>query len=160
MRAPRNRGESAAVDAENEQRQALRLLLQQTHDVTRHFKRYESDHFQLHLHEESDGILAEPALEALERAHQEVGRALGYRPRSKVRIEIAPDVRSFTAITTFTLRDIEETGAIGLCKFNKVMIISPRVMAHGLPLARFPRPRVHPPGHRQSDPEQGSHLAA
>ncbi len=120
-----------AVDAENEQRQALRLLLQQTHDVTRHFKRYESDHFLLHLHEESDGILAEPALEALERAHQEVGRALGYRPRSKVRIEIAPDVRSFTAITTFTLRDIEETGAIGLCKFNKVMTISPRVMAHG-----------------------------
>ncbi len=120
-----------AIDAENEQRQALRLLLQQTHDVTRQFKRYESDHFVLHLHEESDGILAEPALAALEQAHREVERALGHRPRDKVRIEIAPDVRSFTAITTFTQRDIEETGAIGLCKFNKVMIISPRVMAHG-----------------------------
>ena len=120
-----------AIDAEDDQRQALRLLLQQTHDVTRRFKRYESQHFLLHLHEESDGILAEPALEALERAHQEVGQALGYWPRSKVRIEIAPDAQSFTAITTFTLRDIEETGAIGLCKFNKVMVISPRVMAHG-----------------------------
>ena len=120
-----------AVDAEDEQRQALRLLLQQTHDVTRHFRRYESDHFLLHLHEESDGILAEPALAALEQAYEEVGRALGHRPRSRVRIEIAPDVQSFTAITTFSLRDIEETGAIGLCKFNKVMIISPRVMAHG-----------------------------
>ena len=120
-----------AIDAEADQRQGLRLLLQQTHDVVRDFKRYESDHFLIHLREESDGILAEPALEALEQAHQEVGRALGYWPRSKVRIEIAPDVQSFTAITTFTLRDIEETGAIGLCKFNKVMIISPRVMAHG-----------------------------
>ncbi len=120
-----------AIHAEDDRRQGLRLLLQQTHDVVRHFKRYESDHFLIHLHEESDGILAEPALEALERAHREVGRALGYRPRSKVRIEIAPDVQSFTAITTFTLRDIEETGAIGLCKFNKVMVISPRVMAHG-----------------------------
>ena len=120
-----------AIDAEADQRQGLRLLLQQTHDVVRDFKRYESDHFLIQLREESDGILAEPALEALEQAHQEVGRALGYWPRSKVRIEIAPDVQSFTAITTFTLRDIEETGAIGLCKFNKVMIISPRVMAHG-----------------------------
>ncbi len=120
-----------AVEAEDEQRQALRLLLQQTHDVTGQFKRYESDHFVLHLHEESDGILAEPALAALEQAHQEVGRALGYWPRRKARIEIAPDSRSFMAITTFTLRDIEETGAIGLCKFNKVMIISPRVMARG-----------------------------
>ena len=120
-----------AIDAEDDQRQALRLLLQRTHDVTRHFKRYESRHFLLHLHEENDGILAEPALEALEQAHREVERALGYRPRSKVRVEIAPDVQSFNAITTLTLRDIEETGAIGLCKFNKVMIISPRVMAHG-----------------------------
>ncbi len=120
-----------AIDAGDERRQALRLLLQQTRDVTRHFRRYESDHFLLHLHEEDDAILAEPALAALERAREEVGRALGYRPRGKVRVEIAPDVQSFTAITTFTLRDIEETGAIGLCKFNKVMILSPRVMAHG-----------------------------
>ncbi len=120
-----------AIHAEDEQRQGLRLLLQQTHDVVRRFERHESDHFLIHLHEERDGILAEPALAALERAHQEVGRALGYWPRSKVRIEIAPDVQSFTAITTFTRRDIEETGAIGLCKFNKVMVISPRVMAHG-----------------------------
>lgn len=120
-----------AIEAENDQRQALRLLLQQTHDVTRHFKRYESEHFVILLHEESDGILAEPALAALEQAHEEVGRALGYWPRGKARIEIAPDAASFTAITTFTRRDIEETGAIGLCKFNKVMIISPRVMAHG-----------------------------
>ncbi len=120
-----------AIDGENDQRQGLRLLLQQTHDVIRNFKRYESDHFVIHLHEESDGILAAPALKALEQAHQEVGRALGYWPRSKVRVEIGSDVQSFGAITTFTLRDIEQTGAIGLCKFNKVMIISPRIMAHG-----------------------------
>ena len=121
-----------AIDGENDQRQGLRLLLQaDPTDVIRNFKRYESDHFLIHLHEESDGILAAPALEALEQAHQEVGRALGYWPRSKVRVEIGSDVQSFGAITTFTLRDIEQTGAIGLCKFNKVMIISPRVMAHG-----------------------------
>lgn len=120
-----------AIHAEDDQRQALRLLLQQTRDVTRNLKRYESQHFVLLLHEESDGILAEPALEALEQAHQEVGRTLGYWPRDKVRVEIAPDSQSFHAITTLTRRDIEEAGAIGLCKFNKLMLISPRVLAHG-----------------------------
>lgn len=123
--------EALEIDPNSEQRHALNLLLQQTHDNTKEFKRYESDHFVLHLDEARDGILAKPALEALEKAHDEVARELGYRPRSKVRVEIAPDVVAFNAISTLSLRDIEETGAIGLCKFNKVMIISPRVLAHG-----------------------------
>ena len=120
-----------AIEADNEQRHALNLLLQQTRDTTKHFKRFESEHFILYLDERRDGILAGPALTALEQAHTEVGRELGYWPRSKVRVEIAPDVAAFNAISTLSLRDIEETGAIGLCKFNKVMIISPRVLAHG-----------------------------
>ena len=119
------------VEAEDDRRQGLRLLLQQTRDATRGFRRFESEHFVLYLHDARDGILAEPALAALEKAQQEVGRELGYRPRSRVRVEIAPDVRSFNAISTLSLRDIEETGAVGLCKFNKVMIISPRVLARG-----------------------------
>ena len=119
------------VEAEDDQRQALRLLLQRTRDATRRFRRFESEHFLLYLHDERDGILAEPALAALEKAQQEVEREMGYRPRSRVRVEVAPDVRSFNAISTLSLRDIEETGAVGLCKFNKVMIISPRVLARG-----------------------------
>lgn len=124
-------GKALAIDSNSEQRHALNLLLQQTHDTTRDFKRFESDHFVLYLDEPRDGLLTKPALAALEKAHEEVGRELGYWPRSKVRIEIAPDVSAFNAISTLSLRDIEETGAIGLCKFNKVMIISPRVLAHG-----------------------------
>lgn len=120
-----------AIESNNEQRHALNLLLQQTQDTTKDFKRFESEHFTLYLDEVRDGILAGPALEALEKAHTQVGRELGYWPRSKIRVEIAPDVAAFNAISTLSLRDIEETGAIGLCKFNKVMIISPRVLAHG-----------------------------
>jgi len=120
-----------AIDSDSERRHALNLLLQQTQDTTKHFKRFESDHFFLYLDDPQDGILADSALKALEKAYDEVGRELGYWPRSKVRVEIAPDVGAFNAISTLSLRDIEETGAIGLCKFNKVMIISPRVLAHG-----------------------------
>ncbi|MFQ5904163.1 MAG: tetratricopeptide repeat protein [Candidatus Binatia bacterium] len=60
-----------------------------------------------------------------------MGNELGFFPQAKVRIEIAPDVPSFNAISTLSLRDIEETGAVGICKFNKIMTISPRVLMHG-----------------------------
>src|SRR5689334_8479154 len=52
-------------------------------------------------------------------------------PTEKVRVEIAPDSLSFNGISTLSRRDIEETGAVGICKFNKVMIISPRVLLQG-----------------------------
>jgi tetratricopeptide (TPR) repeat protein len=46
-------------------------------------------------------------------------------------VEVAPDAPSFNAISTLSLRDIEETGAVGICKFNKLMIISPRALSLG-----------------------------
>ena len=58
-------------------------------------------------------------------------RSSAIYPKEKVRVEIAPDATSFNAISTLSLRDIEETGAVGICKFNKLMIISPRALSFG-----------------------------
>lgn len=123
--------QALAVDSANERRQALRLLTQQTQDTVKKLKRFESDHFILHLDEEKDGILVPHALDTLEKSYQAIGRTLGYFPQAKVRVEIAPDAASFNAISTLSLRDIEETGAVGICKFNKIMIISPRALIQG-----------------------------
>jgi tetratricopeptide (TPR) repeat protein len=75
--------------------------------------------------------LAPYAIETLEKSYQAIGAELGYYPKEKVRVEIAPDASSFNAISTLSLRDIEETGAVGICKFNKLMIISPRALSFG-----------------------------
>ncbi|HXG53300.1 MAG TPA: tetratricopeptide repeat protein [candidate division Zixibacteria bacterium] len=120
-----------ALDSKNERRQAMRLFAQQTHDVVRSLKRYESEHFIVYLDERRDGILAPYALDALEKSYRSIGAELGYFPRDKVRVEIAPDAAAFNAISTLSLRDIEQTGAVGICKFNKLMIISPRALAFG-----------------------------
>ena len=58
-----------------------------------------------------------------------VGQALAISKRG--RVEIAPDAVVFNAISTLSRRDIEETGAVGICKFNKIMTISPRVLLQG-----------------------------
>jgi len=120
-----------AIDSKDPHRQAMKLLSQLTQDVVKTLKRFESAHFVLYLDEKRDGILASYALETLEKSYQAVGAELGYYPKEKVRIEIAPDAGSFNAISTLSLRDIEETGAVGICKFNKLMIISPRALSHG-----------------------------
>lgn len=120
-----------AIESASEERQSMRLLAQQTRDTVGKLKRFESEHFILFLNEEEDGILVLWLLEGLEKSYQAIGEELGFYPQEKVRVEIAPDVASFNAISTLSLRDIEETGAVGICKFNKVMAISPRTLRHG-----------------------------
>jgi tetratricopeptide (TPR) repeat protein len=120
-----------AVESTNQRRQALKLFTQLTVDVHKNLRRHESAHFVLFLDDKRDGILAAHALDTLEKTYQAVGAELGYFPKEKVRVEIAPDAPSFNAISTLSLRDIEETGAVGICKFNKLMIISPRALSFG-----------------------------
>jgi tetratricopeptide (TPR) repeat protein len=120
-----------AIDPKNERRQALRLFAQKTLDVSKLLKRFESAHFIVYLDEQRDGILAPYALDVLEKTYEHIGAELGYHPKEKVRVEIAPDAATFNAISTLSLRDIEQTGAVGICKFNKLMIISPRALSLG-----------------------------
>ena len=100
-------------------------------DVHKSLKRHESAHFVLFVDDKRDGILVPHALDALEKTYEAIGAELGYFPKEKVRVEVAPDATSFNAISTLSLRDIEETGAVGICKFNKLMIISPRALSFG-----------------------------
>ncbi|HEY1371011.1 MAG TPA: tetratricopeptide repeat protein [Candidatus Binatia bacterium] len=123
--------QALAGDSANERRQALRIRTQRSRDIVGKMKRYESEHFLLYLDEAKDGLLAPYALDTLEKSYRILGQTLGYMPAEKVRVEIAPDSLSFNGISTLSRRDIEETGAVGICKFNKVMIISPRVLLQG-----------------------------
>ena len=120
-----------AIESTNQRRQALKLHSQLTVDVHKTLRRHESAHFILFVDDKRDGILVPHALDALEKTYEAIGRELGYHPKEKVRVEIAPDATSFNAISTLSLRDIEQTGAVGICKFNKLMIISPRALSLG-----------------------------
>ena len=102
-----------------------------THEATETLTAHESNHFIVYLDEALDGILADYALDTLEKAHSSLAQLLGFKPPSKVRVEILPDKQVFHTVSTLSPRDIEVIGAIGLCKFNKIMIITPRALARG-----------------------------
>lgn len=123
--------EALALPGATDELKELRLFIEQTHEVTRGYATYESPHFALRLDARRDGILASFALEALEATHQVVSRDLGFAQTPKVRVEIVPDSQSFQAVSSLTVRDIEQAGAVGIAKFNKLMLISPRALVHG-----------------------------
>jgi tetratricopeptide (TPR) repeat protein len=120
-------------DAAREQEAARvwKAFAEQTAWAVQGFQSYTSPHFVLQLHEGRDGVLAEYALAALEQAQEFLARDLGYRPTAPVRIEIFPDHERFHAASSLSKRDIEVAGAVGICKFDKVMLLSPRVLLRG-----------------------------
>jgi tetratricopeptide (TPR) repeat protein len=131
LEAARQAAQWREVEPENEYAKGWKAFAEQTAWAVQDFKTYTSPHFILRLQEERDGVLAEYALEALERGYEFLARDLGYQPSAPVRIEIFPDHERFHAASSLSKRDIEVTGAVGICKFDKVMLLSPRVLLRG-----------------------------
>jgi tetratricopeptide (TPR) repeat protein len=121
----------AEAEPANEHAKGWKAFAEQSAWAVQDFKTYTSAHFILRLQAERDEVLAEYALDALEKAYEFLGRDLGYRPSRPVRIEIFPDHERFHAASSLSKRDIEVAGAVGICKFDKVMLLSPRVLLRG-----------------------------
>ncbi|MFH1489799.1 MAG: tetratricopeptide repeat protein [Pseudomonadota bacterium] len=116
---------------EAENRRAMAQFIEGTIQVLSSYKRYESPHFIIHLDERRDGILIDYLIDALEKTCLAMEKQYGFRPKEKVRVELFPDAASFYMASTLSIRDIEVTGAVGLTKFNKVQLLSPRALFHG-----------------------------
>ncbi|PLX43624.1 MAG: hypothetical protein C0609_07850 [Deltaproteobacteria bacterium] len=110
---------------------AFRELVKVTSDIAAGFKSRSSEHFEIFWENPKDEVLAEPALEGLEASYSELSKLLGFRPEGRVRVEIYPTVADFTAVSTLTREEVETSGTIGLCKFNRLMITSPRATFFG-----------------------------
>jgi len=114
----------------NEERKRLFSFVQATKEITEEFNNYSSEHFILRL-ANRDSLLVDYALHALEKAYEEIGDDLGYFPQKKVLVEVYPTTEGFTHASSLSQRQIEISGAIGICKFNRIMIISPRCLVYG-----------------------------
>jgi len=91
----------------------------------------ESEHFVLFYKPGRDAVLAPYALEALEKQRAALSQQLGYAPPGKVRIEVLEDARALSHVSTLTLEQIHTSGTIALCKFDRLMFISPKALARG-----------------------------
>ncbi len=111
--------------------QAYREFVAQTIQSTATLQPMETAHFRVFLDPEKDAALAPYVEEVLEQSYQRLGAIFGFTPTEKMRVEIFPTTAAFYPASSLSARDIEVSGAIGICKFNKIMLLSPRNLARG-----------------------------
>ena len=106
-------------------------LARDTLAVVEKYQRQESEHFIFEYPAGKDEVLAPYALETLESQRRALLQDLGHAPSGKVRVEVVSSARELAKVSTLTLSQIRTTGTIAICKFNKLMVTSPKAVLKG-----------------------------
>ncbi|MAT24406.1 MAG: hypothetical protein CMN31_10255 [Sandaracinus sp.] len=120
---------------EADPRPAMLELYRSTRDATSRYveARSEDGRFVIRHAPGRDRHLVAYALRALEGADRALQEELGFRMPGPVRLEIYPTARSLAEVSTLSVEAIERTGTIALCKWDKLMVTSPRALLRGYP---------------------------
>tara|TARA_B100000686_G_scaffold276862_1_gene296086 strand:+ start:163 stop:1713 length:1551 start_codon:yes stop_codon:yes gene_type:complete len=115
----------------NSQLEQFKILVDNTHKVTKNFKMRESQHFQFYFIDKSDEILVHYATKTLEKSYTILGRIFNFYPEKKIRVEFYPSRESLSKISPLTMKDIMNSGTVALCKYNRIMALSPASLYRG-----------------------------
>lgn len=99
--------------------------------ATQGYAEHVGDNFILRFAPGKDAVLVPYAMETLDKAMERIGELLGWRPKSRVVMEFYPSAATLAAVSTLTEKDIENSGTIALCKWNRLMATSPRGVVFG-----------------------------
>ncbi len=129
--------EPPTTDAAGQGEDHLRELILGPGRYQAYFQRRETEHFSIR-YLDKDEVVATYAADVLESAWARIGAALDLHsafaedgPRQRIVVEIFPNARGLAGATGLTLNEIETSGTIAVCKFNRLMIISPLATANG-----------------------------
>lgn len=78
-----------------------------------------------------DAILAPYLFEAMTSARTAIGDVIGIQPTEPVRFEFLDNPAKLAMVTPLTTQNIRTTGTVGVTKYRRIMMISPRVMVYG-----------------------------
>jgi tetratricopeptide (TPR) repeat protein len=122
--------ELALKSSQNRDYENLKLYYQAIESFNSEAKESSTEHFILHLRG-PDGILYGYAAPALEKIYSGIGKDLGCFPADKVIVEVYSDKKQFALASTLGDETLEKSGTIGICKFNRIMILSPGLLPTG-----------------------------
>jgi tetratricopeptide (TPR) repeat protein len=80
-----------------------------------------------------DEVLVRYGLDTLARADRAIESQLGIRLPAPIRLEVYPSARALSDVSSLTIEHIETSGTVALCKWNRLMIASPRSLLYGYP---------------------------
>lgn len=98
--------------------------------ATEGFVESPSDHFRLRTRQE-DVFLSQYALRCLENAQSKMNEVFGFSLSTPVIVEVYPTAERFSAASTLSDDALERSGAIGICKFRRLMVLSPQATPLG-----------------------------
>ncbi len=99
--------------------------------ATKGYQEHVSDHFIVRHTPGKDAILVPYALETLEKGMERIGALLGWRPKSRIVVEFYPSPSTLAAVSSLTRKEIETSGTIALCRWNRLMVTTPRAVVFG-----------------------------
>lgn len=111
-----------------------REIIASTGEVTKDYEAHTSPDGRFVLYVEPGGrdrVLLPYAFEALDRAYVELGKELGHTPETPIRVEVYPSTATLAKVSSLTEDEIRTSGTIALCKYNRLMITSPKALMRG-----------------------------
>ncbi|MBS2023428.1 MAG: tetratricopeptide repeat protein [Deltaproteobacteria bacterium] len=113
--------------------EADRKLAEAALDETMNGAVLESAHFVAIAKDPKDKLLLPWAIDGLEAAYAALTKDLGYEPPTKVRLEVYDSPKALAHVSTLTVAEIKASGTIALCKYNRLMVTTPRALLRGYP---------------------------
>lgn len=115
--------------------QSTRDLIASTLDATREHKRTASPdgRFQISYPAGDAQVLLPYAFDVLTRMDRALTNVVGMPVPGPIRLEIYPSATALAQVSTLTLDQIETSGTVALCKWNRLMVTSPRALVRGYP---------------------------
>jgi len=90
-------------------------------------------HFKIFYAPGKDKTIVGLTGDVLEAAYEALGSDLGHRPTHQIRVELLGKASDLAMVSTLTEAEIGTTGTIALCKYGKLMVVSPRATVLGYP---------------------------
>ena len=125
--------EAARRDPTSLQVKAARDLVAATLATFKGRKAHDSPrkHFRIWTTPGKDELLASFAGETLEAIRDALRQDLGYAPPDTIRVEFYSRPEDLARVSGLTLQDIKTSGTIALCKYNRLMVVTPRALPRG-----------------------------
>jgi tetratricopeptide (TPR) repeat protein len=106
-------------------------LIRATFETTKNFVRHSGGRVVLRMSPGADEVLVPYLLKALNQAIDVLAPRFGVKITAPISVEIYPSAEAFSAVSTLDMKSIKTSGTIALCKFDRLMLISPRATLRG-----------------------------
>lgn len=115
--------------------QSTRDLIASTLEATRDHVRAASPdgRYQISYPPGDAQVLLPYAFDVLQRMDRALSSVVGMAVPGPIRLEIYSSATALAQVSTLTLDQIETSGTVALCKWNRLMVTSPRALVRGYP---------------------------